>query len=98
MFRRAAWAALLGITFLIGAVVPAISAVAGGQIKAGRNVSTTLIHPGRQFKLAQSASIDRVWPGKMSRAFLLVLAAQGSERLVLGSAWRYVTECSGAGP
>jgi hypothetical protein len=40
-----------------------------------RNVSTTLIHPGSEFRLDSSASIERLSSGQADLAFVLALAA-----------------------
>jgi hypothetical protein len=43
--------------------------------KTERNVSTTLIHPGSEFRLDSSASIERLSSGQADLAFVLALAA-----------------------
>lgn len=40
-----------------------------------RNVSTTLIHPGSEFRLDSSASIERLSSGQADLPFVLALVA-----------------------
>jgi hypothetical protein len=41
--------------------------------RAGRNVSTTLIHPGSEFKLGYVASIQRLCAGQAVQPFVLAV-------------------------
>ena len=63
-----------------------------------RNVSTTLIHPGSEFKLGIAASIERLLSGQDCRLWSRLWPFDDRTAVVRGSAWRYVTEHSGSGP
>ena len=75
-----------------------------GGLTATRNVSTTLIQPGSEFKLGYEAWIERGRTGRVRQRFVLAAAIRGSARrrawvrvaLRNGTQWRRPLECRAA--
>ena len=76
--------------------VDAIPTFGDGQEQ--RNVSTTLIQPGSEFRLGSSVSIERLLCGQAGWRFVRAWSLEDRTAVVRGSARRYVTERSGGGP